>query len=74
MSLVFDDLCSCFSGGVNHRKGWELYDMSKHRNESEDLATRFPERLVGMVATFDTWFASLPKRAAPTSKKKQKKK
>ena len=66
---------------VNHRKGWELYDMSLSRNESENLATRFPQQLASMVTTFNAWFANLPKahakaeaRAKARKKQKNKKK
>ena len=34
---------------------WELYDMEADRTESRDLAARYPARIKGMIARWETW-------------------
>ena len=37
------------------KKGWELYDLSKDRTETNDLATKFPERVEAMEKQWNAW-------------------
>ncbi len=39
-------------------KQWELYDMSKDRNESHDLSAAYPEKLKTMKKQYTDWYGS----------------
>ncbi len=41
---------------VRWGKEWELYDLSSDRNESNNLASRNPEKLQAMVKSWQMWF------------------
>ncbi len=38
-----------------HGGAWELYDLSKDRTESNDLAATMPARVKDLTAKYDTW-------------------
>lgn len=40
---------------AKHGSDWELYDISKDRVESTDLATKNPEKVKQLAAQYDTW-------------------
>ena len=35
---------------------WELFDMSKDQNESNDLATQYPEKIMAMKKSYKNWY------------------
>lgn len=37
---------------------WELYNISKDRNESNNLASKEPERLAKMAEQWEDWYGS----------------
>ena len=43
---------------VRWGEDWELYDISKDRNESRNLAAKEPERLANLVRQWKDWYAS----------------
>ncbi|MDD7986047.1 arylsulfatase [Lentisphaera marina] len=38
-------------------KKWELFDMSKDQNESNDLASQYPEKLQALKKSYNTWYS-----------------
>jgi len=36
-------------------KRWELYDLKSDRSETNNLATRFPERVAAMARDWEAW-------------------
>ncbi|WEK37449.1 MAG: arylsulfatase [Candidatus Pseudobacter hemicellulosilyticus] len=40
-------------------KQWELYDLSKDRNEHINLAAQQPEKLQEMIKAWEAWYASM---------------
>lgn len=43
---------------VRWGEDWELYDISKDRNESRNLAAKEPERLANLAQQWKDWYAS----------------
>ena len=43
---------------VRWGEDWELYDISKDRNESRNLAAKEPERLANLARQWKDWYAS----------------
>ena len=62
-----------FWGGRN--AVWELHDMSKNQNETDDLSAKIPEKLEAMKKQWQTWINSVrPKKTGSNTDKKKKKK
>jgi arylsulfatase len=40
---------------AKHGEAWELYDLSRDRVESTDLATQYPDRVKELSARYDAW-------------------
>ena len=38
---------------------WELYDLDKDKNESDNLATQYPGKLTEMKAEWENWYSSM---------------
>jgi arylsulfatase A-like enzyme len=38
---------------------WELYDLSKDKNESKNIAGQFPDRLNAMQTAWQNWYATM---------------
>ena len=50
---------------------WQLYDLSRDRTETTNLASKFPARVTGMRARWEEWAKEVGLKAkAPKSKKK----
>jgi arylsulfatase len=43
---------------VFNNKTWELFDLSKDRNESNDLSAQYPEKLQEMKRMWAEWYHS----------------
>jgi arylsulfatase len=48
---------------------WELYDMSKDRNETQDLSAQYPEKVASLFKHWNEWASdfeikSIKKRSA----------
>ena len=52
---------------------WELHDMSKNRNETDNLAKSMPEVLETMKKNWKAWYVSVGGSEVKKSKKKKKK-
>lgn len=51
------DMKAVFWGG-GKAGAWELYDLSKNLNETDDLAFKMPEKLEAMKAQWHGWYAN----------------
>lgn len=40
---------------AKHNKPWELYDISKDRVEANDLASKYPEKVLQMAKLYESW-------------------
>ena len=54
------------------KKPWQLYDLSKDRTETRDLATNESERSKQMTETWEKWANELGINPVPEKKKKNK--
>ena len=52
------------------QKKWELYDMSKDRTETQDLADTQPDRVKAMSAEWFDWAKKTGLKTKPVKKKK----
>ncbi|NQV32154.1 MAG: sulfatase-like hydrolase/transferase, partial [Phycisphaeraceae bacterium] len=51
------------------RTPWELYDLSKDRTETQDLAIMLPQRVNRMTVAWDDWFQTSTGKPFPTETK-----
>ncbi|MDM8003060.1 MAG: hypothetical protein QUS66_09145, partial [Bacteroidota bacterium] len=52
--------------------GWELYDLEKDPSETENLASKYPERVKKMAAKWEEEAVRLKAKPWPWDKNKQK--
>ena len=62
------DMKAVFGGG--NKGKWELHDLSKNLNETDDLAAKMPEKLAAMKAQWQTWIDSVRIKKPKKRKKK----
>jgi arylsulfatase len=58
---------------AKHNQKWELYDISKDRVESNDLAAKMPEKVKELVAKYDAWAKRAQVEPWPVNPAKKKK-
>ena len=58
---------------AKHGGGWELYDISKDRIESINLAAEHPERVKQLVAKYESWAKRADVAPWPVNTPKKKK-
>lgn len=59
---------------AKHEKPWELYDISKDRIESHDLASQIPDTVKELAAKYDAWAKRSQVESWPVTEGKGKKK
>jgi len=59
---------------AKHEKPWELYDISKDRIESHDLASQIPDKVKELAAKYDAWAKRSQVESWPVTEGKGKKK
>jgi arylsulfatase A-like enzyme len=58
---------------AKHNQKWELYDISKDRVESTDLAAKMPEKVKELSEKYDTWAKQAQVEPWPVNPAKNKK-
>ncbi len=53
-----------------HGKPWELYDLSKDRSETSDLAAKLPERVASLSSSYESWAERCGVRPWPVKRRK----
>ncbi len=57
---------------VTNGRNWELFDMSEDMSETNDLSSKYPEKLLAMQKKYKEWYKSTPASREKSSKKKRK--
>lgn len=54
--MAFIDGCWKLVSKTGDKASWELYDLSKDKNETNNLALQYPVRFQSMIASWEKWY------------------